>query len=370
MKRVVIAGMGDTGTLAAIALRGRAEVVGISTKEGFVSGQELGLRLARPDAWVRDYHHDFDAFRGLDHATVIHGAIVGVDLDGRTVDVATAAGEVRVEPFDDLIIATGVTNGFWRGSAVRDDADLDAELAEHHHRLASATSVAVIGSGAAAVSAAANIAAAWPSAAVALYFPGPRALAQHHPRVWRHVAGRLDALGVAVHAGHRAVVPGDADRITSGPVSWSTGQVDTDADAVLWAIGRVRPNTDWLPPAVVDRDGFVPVTEHLRVVGQDHVWAVGDVAATDPLRSSARNRGHRIVAANVTASDRDRALRRYRPRHRRWGSVLGPQPQGLEVFAPSGRRFRFPAWAVDAVLQPWIVRRGIYGGIRRHSSPR
>ncbi len=57
-------------------------------------------------------------------------------------------------------------------------------------------------------------------------------------------------------------------------------------------------------------------------------------------------------------------LRTYRPATRRWGSVLGVQPDGLQVFAPNGRAFRFPAWSIDRVLQPWIVRRGIYRGIR------
>ena len=63
------------------------------------------------------------------------------------------------------------------------------------------------------------------------------------------------------------------------------------ADAVLWAIGRVQPNTDWLPPELLDEQGFVRVTPDLRVPGQQGLFAIGDVAATDPLRSSARNRG-------------------------------------------------------------------------------
>ena len=37
---------------------------------------------------------------------------------------------------------------------------------------------------------------------------------------------------------------------------------------------------------------------------------------------------------------------------------------GLQVFAPSGHPFRFPAWSVRRVLRPWIVRRGIYKGVR------
>lgn len=44
--------------------------------------------------------------------------------------------------------------------------------------------------------------------------------------------------------------------------------------------------------------------------------------------------------------------------------MLGVQPEGLEVFAPSGRANRFPAWSVERVLYPWIVRRGIYRGVR------
>ena len=49
--------------------------------------------------------------------------------------------------------------------------------------------------------------------------------------------------------------------------------------------------------------------------------------------------------------------------------VLGIQPDGLEVFAPSGKAFKFPAWSIDRVLMPWIVRRGIYGGIRPNQPP-
>ena len=55
-------------------------------------------------------------------------------------------------------------------------------------------------------------------------------------------------------------------------------------------------------------------------------------------------------------------MRRYRAPTRRWGSVLGIQPDGLEVFAPNGQAFRFPAWSFERVLMPLIVRWGIYRG--------
>lgn len=136
---------------------------------------------------------------------------------------------------------------------------------------------------------------------------------------------------------------------------------------MLWAVGRVRPNTGWLPPELLDERGFVCVTPDLRVPGQRGVFALGDVAATDPLRSSARNRGDALVARNVLAQFAGRPLRTYRAPTRRWGSLVGIQPNGLEVFLPTGHAFRFPSWSVERVVMPWFVRWGMYRGVRQNN---
>ncbi len=233
----------------------------------------------------------------------------------------------------------------------------------------------VVGGGAAAVSSAANIAISWPGTRVDLYYPGDRALAGHHPRTWNKVRRRLTDAGVGLHPGHRAVLAEDftGDELTAEPVQWTTGQAPATADAVLWAIGRVRPNTGWLPTELLDDTGFVRVTPELQVPGHPEVFAVGDVAATDALRSSARNRADGMLAHNVRAAlaggagktgKAGKAMKAYQPPRRRWGSVLGIQPDGLEVFAPNGRAFRFPAWSFERVLMPWIVKWGIYRGVR------
>jgi NADH dehydrogenase FAD-containing subunit len=366
VKRVVIAGLGDSGILTAIRLARHTEVVGISTKPALVSGQELGIRLSRPDDWARDYWIAFDRFRGLDRVRTVHGRLTGVDLAARKVSVESADGTVAREDYDALVISAGVANGFWRRPTLQSVGDIDADLRTAHDRLADAESIVVVGGGAAAVSSAANLATTWPAKRIDLYFPGARPLPAHHPKVWGRIRCRLDDLGVGLHGGHRAAVPmGFAcDEIGAGPVEWSTGQAAASADAVLWAIGRVMPNTDWLPADLLDENGFVRVTPELRVPGHAGVFAVGDVAATDPLRSSARNRADGLVAHNVRAEFDGKPLRSFRAPRRRWGSVLGPQPDGLEVFAPNGRAFRFPAWSVDRILQPLVVRRGIYRGVR------
>lgn len=365
--RVVIAGLGDTGLLTAIHLGRHADVVGISAKPGLVSGQELGLRLARPDVWARDYWTPFDRFRRLDHVRTVHATLTGLDLTNRVVELRTADGTASTEPFDVLVISTGVTNGFWRRPDLETTEQVAARLRARHERLATAPSIAVIGGGAAAVSAAFNIASTWPDKKVDLYFPGQRALPQHHGRVWGVMEGRFRELGVGLHSGHRADVPAgfDADDITNGPIGWSTGQDDSKADAVLWAIGRVRPNTEWLPKELLDVDGFVPVDRHLRVRGAGGVhpgiYAIGDIAASDPLRNSARGRADRLLAHNIRASSNGGQLRAFRPARRRWGSIVGVQGNALEVFTASGHSFTLPAWST---LHPLLVGRAIYGGIR------
>lgn len=364
--RVVIAGLGDSGLLTAIRVARFADVVGISVKPGLVSGQELGVRLTRPGDWARDYLVPFDRYRALDRVRTVQARLTGLDLTGRVVHAVRADGGEVAEPFDAVVISTGVTNGFWRRDDVQNPAEIAGGIMADHARLAAAASVAIVGGGAAAVSAAANIAAQWPDKRVDLYFPRDRPLAEHHPRTWDHLQRRLIRLGVGLHPGHRAVVPDgfDCDAITSGPVRWSTGQPPADADAVLWAIGQVRPNTGWLPAELLDDRGFVTVTPELRVPGHRGVFAIGDVAATDPLRSSARNRADAVLAHNIRAERAGRPLRSFTAPRRRWGSVIGTQSDGVEVFAPNGRPFRIPAAAVERVLMPWIVRRGIYRGVR------
>jgi NADH dehydrogenase FAD-containing subunit len=368
-KRVIVAGLGDAGVLAAIRLSRHADVVGISAKPALVSGQELGVRLSRPHDWARDYWIPFDRFRRLDGVRTVQATLTGVDLGARIVFGRAEDGTTITEAYDALVISTGVSNGFWRQPTLQSAADIGAGLRAAHDRLATAASVIVVGGGAAAVSSALNMATTWPDKRIDLYFPGATALREYHPRTWQRLRTRLRELGVGVHPGHRAVLPDGfaGDELTGDPVPWSTGQPPATADAVLWAIGRIRPNTEWLPPELLDERGFVRVTPQLRAPGHRGVFALGDVAATDPLRSSARNRGDALVARNLLAEFAGRPLRTFRAPTRRWGSLVGIQPNGLEVFLPSGRAFRFPSWSVERVVMPWFVRWGMYRGVRQNN---
>lgn len=368
--RVVIAGLGDVGTLTAIHLSRHAEVVGISTKPELVSGQELGVRLARPQDWARDNRFAFERFRRLDNVRRVHGSLTHLDPEARQVTVHLADGGTAVESYDVLVISTGVTNGFWRRPGLQSHGAIDADIRMQHARIAAANSVMVIGGGGAAVSTAANVRIRWPGKKVDLYFPGTGAIPQHHPRAWSRVRGVLVGLGIGIHPGHRAQVPEGfgCDEITADPVRWTTGQQPSRADAVVWAVGRVQPNTGWLPGTLLDEQGFVAVSPTLQTSAHPEIFALGDVAATDPLRSSARNRADRLVAANIRAHLAGRPLNAYRASRSRWGSVLGVQEDGLLFLAPDGRAIQLPAWLLHRVLLPWVVRRGFYRGVRRSGS--
>jgi NADH dehydrogenase FAD-containing subunit len=371
--RIVIAGLGDSGLLTAIHLaknKNRLEIVGISAKAELVSGQELGLRLSRPQQWARDYRVAFDRYRRLDGVVTVHGHLSGLDLAGKSVTVTLADGTKQAEPYDILVLSTGVTNGFWRQPHLQSAAEVEADLMAIHDQLDTATSIAIVGGGAAAVSSALNLATRWPEKRVDLYFPHDRGLLGHHPKAWAHVQRRLEAAGVQLHPKYRAVVPEGfaGDAITSEAVEFSTGQAAAKADAVLWAIGRVKPNTDWLPRELLDGDGFVATTATMQLPGHPDIFTIGDVAATDPLRSSARARADVLVAANIVAYLARKPLKPFKAPKARWGSVFGVQSDGLQVFAPNGKVVRIPMWFVKYIQTPFIVERGIYKGLRRVKS--
>ncbi len=366
--RVVVVGLGDTGVLVAANLPKGLDVTAVGTRPALVSGQELGNRVADPAGWRRNYLVPLRRFRRLDRVRVLHGKVTGVDLPAQTVDIDDADGGATTVPYDVLVIATGVTNGFWRDDRVEGLADVEAGLDRVADQVGAASTVAVVGGGATGVSAAFNLARRHPDKEVDLFFSGDEPLPGYHPDTRGRLARQLAKAGVRLHPGHRAALPDGftGAELTSEPVEWSTGQEPFVADVVLWAVGRVRPNTGFLPAELLDEHGFVRVDEHLRAPDHPEVFAVGDVAATDPQRSSARNWGYRVVTRNVgVALGGKGEMKAFEPPRYRWGSITGIQDDGLTVFQPNGKAFRVPRWAVQPLLFDLFTQRLLYRGLRR-----
>lgn len=364
--RVVILGMGDTGLLTAVRLARRADVTLVAPKGGMVSGQELGLRLAQPETWLSTSFFAPSRYRALRDATVVHGRASALDPDARTVLVTGPDGEVRPLTYDVLVVATGTTSGFWRDGRVETLDAAEARIRQQARALEAARSVAVVGGGPSGVSVAYNLKRRYPAQEVHLVHRGDAVLPSYPPRVRATLTRHLAALGVRLHMDTAAAIPAPPpDGPTPGPLALQSGDPVLAVDRVVWTTGAARPNTDFLPHSWLDPDGFVQVADTLEVQGQPGVFAVGDVAATDPGRSSARNAGHAVVAANVRARLRGQEPRkRFRapPRHR-WGSIVGLQPDGMAVYLPTGRCLHFPGWLAEwflfRLVVCWVLFRGI-----------
>ncbi len=368
-KRVVIAGLGDTGLLVALDLHPGLDVTGITPKPGLVSGQELGTRLARPDAWRKHFLTAFPRYRRLDGMPIVHGLITAVDLEVRQLRLRSLDGVETDVPYDVLVIASGVTNGFWRDARLEDMDSVNRRIDRDAEQLAAARRIAVLGGGATGVSSASNLKERYPATEVHLFFSGKEPLPSYHPNVRRALETRLAEQGVVLHANHRAALPPEfsGEQLTTDAIRWETGQAPFQADVTLWAVGRARPNTGFLPPALLDASGYVKVDPQLRVPGYPDVFAVGDVAASDPDRSSARNGGHAVVAHNVRCllTGDEARMKPYQPPRHRWGSILGTQRDGMRVFTATGSSMRIPTFWVEHVLFPWIVDRMMYKGVRK-----
>ena len=216
---MVVAGLGDSGLLTAIHLSRHADVVGISAKPGLVSGQELGMRLTRPDEWAREYWSRSTATAGSTASAPCTAPSPGSRLDDREVRVRLPDG---THPHRAVRRAGHRDRGHQRvlapaGPAVRRRGRRGP--AGHHttgSRPPTRSSSSAAGRRRSAARPTSPL--AWPDKRVDLYFPGDRALPQHHPRVWATVsAARLTAGSAA---------PGPSRR-SSRRASTSTGSPAT-----------------------------------------------------------------------------------------------------------------------------------------------
>jgi NADH dehydrogenase len=187
------------------------------------------------------------------------------------------------------------------------------------------------------------------------YYPGLRGLAQRWvlvdaapkilpeipSRLGDYAAAQLAKRGVEIHvstrlesADDRGVLLSDGTRIESATLVWTAG---------------VAPSPDLgLLGLPLDDRGRVPVDEHLRVLGRDGLWALGDCAAVpnlatpgqaDPPTSQHALRQARRLAKNLTGKPEA-----YRYRMLGQVATLGRYKGIADVL---GVRLRgFPGWFV------------------------
>ena len=360
---VVILGMGDTGVLVAARLSRHFNVVGVSTKPNLLSGQELGKRLTDLSWWQTNYNTPLKQFKALEAVSIVHGKAECVDVAANAVTILRVDGETKSISYDYLVIASGTSNGFWRTDRVQSSREMSIELSNQAERIQAASSVTVVGGGPSGVSVALNIKRTGPSKQVTLCLSTDLPLPGYHPDARTFYQNALTEAGVDIVSEDRVTTVDESQ--SSGTLTLASGTT-LSSDAIIWTIGRRKPHTAFLPDHLLDEERFVKAKPTLEVEGTDNIFAIGDVASTDPDRSSARNWAYGILVHNLKRKAKGKpANRYYQAPKKRWGSIVGPQEDGLTLHQANGKQTRLSKYLVDKLLLPVIVRRIIYRGVRR-----
>ena len=243
---------------------------------------------------ISEHRDDAAAARSAEQAGIAlvrgHGRVARpgvVDVDGRELgwtDLVLATGSTATRP--DLPGLTGVPT--WTSDEALSATGRPASLL-------------VLGGGAVGCELA-QVHARF-GCAVTLVQSAKQLAGKEEPSIAALLADALRADGVDV----RLAV--QAERFEATPTGARAALSDgttVEVERVLLAVGR-QPTTDGIGLEVLgitpDSKGAVRVDEHCRVVGQQHVWAAGDLTGVAPYTHTA-NYQARIVAANLTGSRR------------------------------------------------------------------
>lgn len=291
---VVVLGGGYGGIDAASALDDVADVTLVDPKDSFVHNVAAWRALVEPE-WLDRIFLPYE--RLLTNGRFRRDSAVSVD--GRVVTLASGA---RLEP-DHLILATGSSYPFPAKSEDADSETARARYRQAHEVVRAARQVLVIGAGPAGLELAGEIKAAFPHIAVTIADVAPDILEGPYDQALRDELRRqLKELGVELRLGSAlrelpAVPPATAAAIA---VETQEGETLT-ADVWFRAFG-LTVHTEYLRGELADTldgAGYLRVGPDLGVIGQDRVYAIGDITDADRNMAAIAGAQAAVVAANI-----------------------------------------------------------------------
>ena len=339
--RVLIVGGGFGGLTAAKRLaRAPVDVTLVDRRNHHVF-QPLLYQVATAGLNPSDISYPIrSVLRRQQNARVLLGEVVDIDVDGREVRLDDAS----TIPYDQLIVATGVTHDYFG----HDEWEVDApglktieDALEIRGRILSAfesaersddpderidfLTFAVVGGGPTGVEMAGAIAeiatytlvrdfrSIDPTKARVVLVEGQdRVLSTYPPKLSRRAKEQLTALGVEVWT--RTLVTG----VDGTGVDTSAGRLS--ARTAIWCAGVAGSTLGRTLSPAVDRAGRVPVEPDLSVAGHPEILVIGDLAAATsrgepvpgvaPAAVQAGAHAARVVEADLEG--RDRPAFRYR----------------------------------------------------------
>jgi NADH dehydrogenase FAD-containing subunit len=305
---VAVIGGGYGGVNVAKALDDVADVILVEPKDAFQHNVAALRALADP-AWLPRMFLPYR--RLLARGRVMADRAVKVEPGHVTL---ASGGEIAA---DYIVLATGSAYPFPAKSGVPATSAAQEQYRAAHDALAAAGRVLLIGAGAVGIELAGEIKAAWPAKQVTLLDAADDVLgARFRPdlkaELRRQLAGR--DVEVLLSSPLRQLPPVAAGELGEFTVVTEAGREIT-ADLWFRCYG-VSPVSDYLAGELAvarGADGFVAVTPYLQVTGQDHVFAIGDVADADHKMVAIARRQAQVVAANIQALISGGELEAYQP---------------------------------------------------------
>jgi len=294
---VVVVGGGYAGIQVAKNLDETAAVTLVEPRETFFHNVAALRAVAVPE-WVDRLFIPYDGL--LTHGRVLRDRAVAVHPDR----VELASGTVLAADY--IVLATGSTYPFPAKIDVTDRATAAARLDAVHDQLTRASHVLLLGAGPVGLEFAGEIRAAWPGTEVTIADPAPDLLSGRFPDALRaEVRAQLDKLGVRVLLGTALAEPPPVEPGLCRPFAVTTTSGVPIAADIWFPCYGLTVNTDYLAgdlPTARRPNGQVAVTNHLRVVGQDRVFAAGDITDLAEMKQAYLAGLHAdVVVANIRA---------------------------------------------------------------------
>lgn len=265
---VLIIGGGFAGVSAAQALEKQGiETLLVDKKDYFEVTFATLRNVAAPEVTRDDARKQYESF--------LTGSFIQSGVAELNDSVATLENGSSIE-FKMAIIASGTRYPTMPLAKPINALDLDtrnSEMLGYHDQIKSANKILIIGGGVVGVELAGEVAYRFPEKQTVLAHSSDALLDGFKKKTQRLTLKQLEALGVSVEFDTRYANVDDAY------IDANTGKT-SDADVVFQAVGT-RPNSEFLKPFmahILDEKGFVKVNDKLEVIGQNNLYALGDVA--------------------------------------------------------------------------------------------
>jgi NADH dehydrogenase FAD-containing subunit len=294
---VVVLGGGYGGINVAKALDDVADVTLVDPTEAFVHNVAAWRSLVEPE-WLDRIFLPYEHL--LAHGQFLRDRAVAVD--GRRVTLASG----RVLEPDYLVIATGSSYPFPAKTEAPDVASARSRFRAAHEALLAADRALIVGAGPAGLELAGEIKAFFPDKQVTIADVTPDILNGPYDQDLRDELRRqLDDLGVELRLGAALTELPSAPPATLAPIAIRTETGDELVADIWFRAFGVRPHSEYLDDGSLDdrRDerGYIRVDEHLGVIGETDVFALGDVSDADRDMAGIATRQAGMVATNIRA---------------------------------------------------------------------